>query len=617
MKKNITLKKFAINKYYLIMVLVCFLPRIVLSLQAVPFRTRSDEFGSLAVTAYLAGLDWDSLSAKIPYYGFGATMLFVPLFSIISNPVIIYKIMIGFWGIIQGTIGCIAWHIGGKYFAINDEKTLLCMSSIASYAVVTRHTAIFNETPLIFITWLIVWVLLSLIENIDNKRKKVVNSIVLCILFCYSLTIHTRAIMFLGGIIIVGIFFYIIKRRVLYSLPICCTVGFAGYFCVKKIVECVQNNVWLLEQRERVANVSISISGIELLLNVENWQAWLNIVLGQINTFSLVTGTLIIVAFVWLCKNIIDIFTKRKEMTREKILCLHLISFSIVCICGTILGQSISEWLIYAAEAMKQGMNSQAYGVKGFTYIRYAGPYIGVLVWTMLILCVKECEEIEKIKSQSIIITLFCNIYWLICIVPYIYQNSVTNEAFLPFACINNFGFPTRFRTYLIGTLVIFIMMIILWMLVRKKNKKVLLLVYSIYFIYQFCYNSYFQDIYLMRDSFSEIEITYNVVCELDEKGLISEVIRVDDAKNTSHQTNYVYQFCFYNKKVISVQENDEVKAKKDIIITNTEESFLKYLSEGYKGICVDELEESYIITMDEEIIEALVEKKSESYVYE
>lgn len=608
MKKNISLKKFTINKYYLIMVLVCFLPRIILSLQAVPFRTRSDEFGSLVVTAYLAGLDWGSLSGKIPYYGFGATILFAPLFSIVSNPVIIYKIMIGFWGIIQGVIGCIAWHIGGKYFKINDEKTLLCMSSIASYAVVTRHTAIFNETPLIFITWLIVWVLLSLIENIDDKRKRIVNTIVLCTLFCYSLTIHTRAIMFLGGIIIVGIFFYIIKRRVLYSLPICATVGFGGYFCVKIIVECVQNNVWLMDQRESVANVSISISGVELLLNVENWQAWLNIVLGQINTFSLVTGTLIIVAFVWFCKNSIDVIIKRKEIVGEKILGLYLISFSIVCICGTILGQSISEWLIYAVEAMKQGMNSQSYGVKGFTYIRYAGPYIGVLVWTMMMMCVKECEEIEKIKSQSIIITLFCNIYWLVCIVPYIYQNSVTNEAFLPFACINNFSFPTRFRTYFIGALVIFVMMTILWIFVHKK--KILLLVYSIYLIYQFCYNSYFQDIYLMRDNFSEIEMTYNVVQELDEKELISEVIRVDDVKNTSHQTNYGYQFCFFNKKVISVQENDEVKEKKDIIITNTEESFRKYLSEGYKGICVDRLEQSYIITLDEEIIEALIEKK-------
>ena len=593
------MQKIKEKKYYLIMCLICFLPRIIFAFQSLPFRTRADELGTLAGAAYLAGFDWSDLIGETAYYGFGATILFVPLFYIFSDPLLIYKIMVGIWGILQGAVGCMSWHLGEKYFEIKDRKVLMCLSVIASYMVVTRNTAIFNETPLILVTWLLCWCLLALNKYNANKKKKVMFSVLLSVLLVYSLTLHTRALIFWIAIIIIEVFYFIVTKRTLFSVKVAAVLAAAGYIAARAVISFMQNTVWIGESREALGNSQIGVSGTALLLEPDSWQAWANIVLGQFNTFSLVTGTVIIVAFVWVIKAFIDMFKEKFCVSEDKLPYLCMIGFSCICIAGTIFGQSISEWLGYVTEAMREGMYNDAYGLKAVTYIRYAGPYIGAAVWTVFIILLKRTEDISKIKFVSIAVAVLLQAYWIICILPYVYGNSVTNEAYLPFGLINNMEDPTRLRTYLAGSVVLFVLLIIFWLCVRYKRWKILVGVYILFLIYQYCYDGYYQDVLNMKASFREVDGTYEALSALESADVLPDTIEVLDVKNISHSTAYVYQFCFYDKKIVPLHE-DELDGvdNESILVTNGIETAEMYLDgQEYYAILTDEEEGTYILT--------------------
>ena len=144
--------------------------------------------------------------------------------------------MVGIWGILQGAVGCMAWHLGEKYFEIKDRKVLMCLSVIASYMVVTRNTAIFNETPLILVTWLLCWCLLALNKYNANKKKKVMFSVLLSVLLVYSLTLHTRALIFWIAIIIIEVFYFIVTKRTLFSVKVAAVLAAAGYIAARAVI---------------------------------------------------------------------------------------------------------------------------------------------------------------------------------------------------------------------------------------------------------------------------------------------------------------------------------------------------------------------------------------------
>lgn len=581
---------------------VCILPRIFLATMSFPFRTRADELGTLAGAAFLAGYDWSDLMGHTAYYGFGASVFLAPLFWIIKDPLVQYKIMIGIWGVLQGLVGVVAWKIGRDYFYIKDQKTLALLSIIGSYMVVTRNTALFNETPMILLTWLICWCLLALNRNNYTRKRKYLYTICLIALLSYSLTLHTRAIVYWIAAIILEIVYFLVTKRTLYSVKIAAIFATAGFLISKCIISSMQNHIWLSSSRNYVTNTKIGTGGLKLLLEPENWQAWVNIILGQINTLSLVTGTLIIIAFVWIIKEFFSILKNKLMVEDEKIPYLCIMGFAAMCTLGTIFGQSISEWLGYVSNAMKNGFANTAYDLKAVTYIRYVGPYIGVLVWSILVLMLKKQKEIFKVKNNVIAVTLIVQVYWLACILPYIYPNTFTNEAYLPFGLINNFDNETRCRTYLAGTVVIVLFLLIFWVILKFKNRKILLSIFMAFYIYQYVYDGYYNDIFLMRDSYSEINETYNALKILNEEELLSKEIGILDVKNSSHSVSYVYQFCFPDAKIITLNSIDDRMQDYNIVITNGEEEAKAYTEIGYYSILVDNVNSSYILTKDEEV---------------
>ena len=102
-----------------------------------------------------------------------------------------------------------------------------------------------------------------------------------------------------------------------------------------------------------------------------------------------------------------------------------------------------------------------------------------------------------------------------------------------------------------------------------------------------------------MKASFREVDGTYEALSALESADVLPDTIEVLDVKNISHSTAYVYQFCFYDKKIVPLHE-DELDGvdSESILVTNGIETAEMYLDgQEYYAILTDEEEGTYILT--------------------
>lgn len=584
-------------KYIIIVFLIATLPRIVLAVLGMPLKTRADEFGTIAGASILGGFDWSYLLSQTAYYGFGLTIWFGPLFRVIQDPILIYKVMLIVLGILQGAVSIIAYNILKNYLRITDEKKLCLISIISSYCVVTRNVVVFNETALIFISWITAWILLALDKYNENKKKRLVLTLLLLFVLGYSLLLHTRAITFWIALILVVLGYFIFFRKSLIDLKIGVPFALICFTASKIIIKLVQNNLWSADGPATVANTSVQLE-LSALFKPSTWHAWLNIVLGQINTLTMVTGGLLLIGIVISILLAYSLIIKKEFNILNRQLLL-LFSFFGACIGITIIGQSVSEWLPRLVDIMNKGFNSSNYGVKVLTYVRYAGPYLAPFIFAALIFILFEDKKknLTIIKRTGIILIVI-QIYWFVCILPYAYNNSVINETFLPFALWNNYDKETRFLTFVPGSIILIIVFILIYVLIKKKKKEVLLSVLSIFFIYQFIYNGVVQDIKTEKINWEETGKTSVVLQELSDD--LPEIIYVEDTKNSDHQTYYDYQYMLFNKTILNEEPSEETEEA--VYVTNSKYSVFELVHKGYKVHIVDEENDEYILIKGERL---------------
>ena len=334
-----------VNRYQFITFLVAFVPRVVCTFYSDLIRTISDEVATISAGAYFAGLDWSAVISKAGYYGGGFSALYSIFFRVIDNPYIIYHCILITCCLVQAITSLISYSIIDSFFDIRNKKVISLISIASSYMVVTRANVAYNEHILILISWLAAWILLKLHKFSDNKRVRAKYTMCLMICFSYALTVHTRAITYWLALLIIVLIYFAFYRKWIVSIPTCVWVGGIGYGLSKLFTSYLKNQIWLAGSAGELRNSSISTSGIQNLLDPQYWQGWASIILGQLNTISLITGGMIIVAFcLWIqmlwhrIKNLKSI-SYRTDLNEQVFL---IMSFFFLC-CGiTIGGQSIT-----------------------------------------------------------------------------------------------------------------------------------------------------------------------------------------------------------------------------------------------------------------------------------
>ena len=367
------------NKYIWLAFAIAFLPRLFFVLQSDPVSIGGDEIFAMGPAAKLVGYDWSGVMQDYRYYGYGYTVLLVPFFKLIHDPVLLYRMIVLLMALAQSVSAPISYHLMKKYLHVDNEK-ILCVSSICcSYLVAVRAVYTYPEFIYVLVMWLLAWVLLRMNACVDDKKKKIAYTVLLVLVLFYASTVHSRATAAWLAVAFGIVYYGWVYRKTLVSVPVCLVMGAGAFIVSQKGIEAVLSYVVKASSSD-VANTGVSFSLGYLMEDVKSWPAWVNIIIGQLNEAVVVTGGLAVFAVVALLILLWKGLIRAKgEMAEVRKMSPYVVvgSVFLAAVLVTIGGQSIS-WLGGVTNAMYYGGDSDSF--RAITYFRYYGAYVGPLL---------------------------------------------------------------------------------------------------------------------------------------------------------------------------------------------------------------------------------------------
>ena len=573
-----TLKKYEKIKIAIIIWLICFIPRLLVNVQ-VPFISMiSDEISSMSAATIGSGLEWKNVVGNAGYYGGGFTILFTPLFSVIDNPIVLYHVMINICAALQAFIGVLAYIIIIRHTEVKSQINTILFSVVASFIVTRRATNVTNETPLVVMYWLIVLIILELYKA--EKKRKDYLSIALALMLGYVLTLHTRAITLSMAFLLVYFLVLIFYKKSIVNIGAFITTWIVVYAISKCFIGYIQNYFFSFETTALLRNAEVSVQGIDVILDINNWIPWISMWIGQIGTITILTGGGFVIGIVIWGILVNQCLAGKKNIIEEKK--LVVMTFSLACICATVLAFSVSSWHGNLATVMTTGVGKEDYALKALTYIRYFGPYVGPFT-LMGLIYFAENHIRAKIWYMCAILSVIS--LFTFYIIPYIHMCNASKEVFIPFARMSNVAESGWF--YIYGVMATLLMSGTLLILSHYKKFTWVLILLCLYLGYQYVYNGIYIDANTSETYTTKRLNTYTQLEEILEKS--PEKIYIQDGErgeNVDHQIYYTYQLLFKNKNVIPGLPSEENEA---IFISNTVDTYKNIYDKGYLRVLLDD----------------------------
>lgn len=600
--------------------LCAFIPRVVISIQAEPLRTLSDELSTLNAGAMAAGLDWNAVVSKAGYYGYGISFLMGIVFKISSNPIVIYRTCLAFAGVLQSLTAVIAYYLLEKVMEV--EKVFAGLMAVAvSFMVVTRTTVFYNEHGLILATWLLILIMVKLVcVKPEDKKSQVIWTIMLSLCLGFTLMLHTRAILYILVCVFTIVWYWFLYKKCLISIPVF-AIGTVGMVEISKaFTKIYQNRMW--GTGAKIPNSSVNLHGVSISMfeKKETWEACLSIIFGQINTALIVSCGLLMLAFVtWIYFAYKAVFQRIKFRNVDDTLLSTQIIVLIGTFCfsgmaATIVGQSLS-WLNSVILAMQCGTGKNVYAIKALTYVRYMGPFLGGAVLVAFLGLYFKKEEFKNLYKWTVGFLVFLQGIWITFILPYCYACLNATEAYrcYSFAKVGESGV----RVFLPATAVLAIISLVMLVLLKKDNIRGIIIISMVIFVYQYCYNGYC-DLTVQQQNQSYTNASVKLIQNIRKDGveiLPKDIYVVDEEVKDDHQMYYQYQFYFNNHHIIPEYP---VKEKKEAILF-TNSCDIKNQNIKKKYFCVQLDENEYLWVHGNELwkklepyIEKVVEQEHE-----
>lgn len=576
------------NKYIWLAFAAAFLPRLIFLFQTYPMSIGPDELFSMGPAAKLVGYDWSGVMQNYRYYGYGYTALLIPFFKLFHDPVVLYRMIVLLMILAQSVIAPIAYHLMKTYLKVENEKILFLSSVCCSYLVAVRAVYTYPEFIYVLLMWLLAWILLKLNQVADNKRKKIVYTLSLVLILFYASTVHSRAtavwIAVAAGIVYYGW----VYRKQLVSIPVCLVMGAVAFIVSQKGIEKVVAYI-VNASSENVSNTGVYFGAGYLLEDVKSWTAWANIIIGQLNEAVVVTGGLAVFAVVMILLLLWKGLKRKKGETAEvQLISPYLVlgSIFIMAVVITIGGQSIS-WLGGVTSAMQGTGDPDQF--RAFTYFRYYGAYVGPLLMIGISYFYQKKEWFGRLYPVVCVITVLLQGYWVLCILPYVYNFEGCCWDFAPFSLTKGFVDEIRLRTYLPATILVFAILFVSYILYKKHKMQFVLGILCIMLVYSYCYNAVNHEGYRGQKNFSDVDDSVNLLESLDESDALPDVIYVQD----TFVEKYLYQFYMLEHPVVSTLPSEE--EKETIFLCKDPEEFGELTKQGYLYGKVAENEYIYV----------------------
>ncbi|MCI2049962.1 MAG: hypothetical protein LKJ76_09640 [Lachnospiraceae bacterium] len=138
-----------------------------------PMRSLADEFHVFAIAAYFAGENWSSyMQSHVAYHGFGQALLYVPLFRIFRDPVMIYRGALLINSLLTATIPLLTDAIQHRILKLERTRfTAACalLTGLWPFYYSSSKVA-WNEMIINVTFWLVAYLLLLFVY--DDRSPK-------------------------------------------------------------------------------------------------------------------------------------------------------------------------------------------------------------------------------------------------------------------------------------------------------------------------------------------------------------------------------------------------------------------------------------------------------------
>lgn len=590
-------KKDIKNKIWIF--LLVFIPKAILCLFSQPVAYTSDEVATMSGGAFWSGLDWSGVVSHAGYYGTGFTAFSAIFYKLTDDPWIIYVCTALLCTFAQSITAVIACSILQKFFKIQNWKYITVISVACGYFVITASAVIFNEHAIVLVSWIVAWLLLKLHESIDRKKAKFVYTVLLFLIMAYGLTIHTRMLIFWAALAVTVIFYAWTYRRCLISLPGALLTAIVGYIGANAYVHFTQNKIWHAGA-ENLRNASVGggiLDSLYLLLSPKSWQAWLNIIFGQLHTIAVFTGGLfiiLIVVFIHFMWNKLVRKCWNEENQGIEAQMMPVVVFFSACIAATIAAQSIT-WLKGSINVINAGFENNLYDSKAYGYLRYFGPYCGPVLLMGAVFFYYWKGYIFLYKKIIIAAWAGLEFYWLVCIFPYIYHTDQIGaiEFYCPFSLHQLYDI-IDIHTLLPASIVLAVSLFLILYLLKKNKLKTVFIWVGLIFIYIYFYIGITWDIKFAQDNRVFAYNSYEVISEVEDSVDIPDEIYVYDSwQREDHNNYYLYQVLLPRYKIIPELPSEELESAVLFTndISNLEWAQQSWHDQGYKYYVVGQYE--------------------------
>lgn len=577
--------------------LIAFIPRMILVLTcAYPLSVAGDELFGFMPIAKLLGWDWSGVMENYRYYGFGFFVFLTPLFKWIENPLVLYRVIVAIFALLQSLSAPLSYMLMKKYFKLDNEWFLTLSSIACSYFVTLRAVYVYNEHVYIFVTWIVAWLLLLLNKNVDSKKKRRVYTLLLMLILIYALTIHARGVTLWLALGVAVIYYLIAYKKWLVSWPIVLSVGGVGYVLYKIGMDLMLHTIWNAGAAETVSNTSVSFSIAGVFQSLKALTGWVYIMLGQLNTVNMFTGGFAIIAIVigitFLFKQVIPRYVKT-DMTEINMNSKYavILVFMLAAAAITILGQSFS-WL-GGVTAYIEG-EGDVDAMRAVTYLRYFGAYFGPVIMAILAYVYQNKQAIRGLLYPIISTGVLLQAFWITCILPNISGFNGTAWEYAPYSFTQGWWDEIRFRAYIPACLLTVILLIILCWLLYKKKVCIVAGILCVVLMYQYGFNSIYHEGERGRVNYEYVENTYQLLDELQDSGVLPKEIYVENhwVYPSGQETRYLYQFLMKENTVICGEPG---KGEDGLFITSESKRYKTLIEKGYRSGKIDDNNMIYV----------------------
>lgn len=549
--------------------MIIMIPKMIISMKAMPVVDIRDEVAMLKVPAYIAGFDWSKSTGDASYYGFGYYFLFFPLFMIKMDIISLYRFILIITSLIECIIPAIIFRI-----LDNFSQEFKCLDKVLivlylSFVTVNPPYNLINEHVL----YVLIWITILLICNLIGHKNKRRDSILLGAVLLYAQTIHTRAIILIFAVLIsVAVVRFIYKEWIVDKMFwLILTLGYPG---TKFFIKVVQNVIW---GNQTLANSSIPIP--HRIHFFREMEGFFKIILGNLGT-SLIflksfLGMMLVSLWLYVGKALKRRDHVSGECRRQGEMSFSIFLISFLCIAITLGGLGLSN-MSGVTEAIEE-RNANAYALKTLTYLRYYLCYTPPLLMLGIIVFLKEPMYFRRALIVGSGVTVVVLWAWYCIIVPNIKDNYFGISSFYPFSWMIGKGRLDRLNEedYTKIVLITFDLFIFLLCSVNKSRRKYAYLIIStVLLFYQFLY---FQPQYssgAAAAQYEEVKYSLELMRQMEEEEKDIVVYVYDD----KGRIPYLIQLYNYDMEIISgLPQEDETGI---LIISNCE--LIDRLGEGY-----------------------------------